>query len=99
MDKLIGTIFKNFELYQKARELGYDYIVNPETDELHSVESEFFGSHNLHLARLENFVGIKNIGRLGIHLFPDGTQVPIYDLESKKRIGTYTLNKCKHCFK
>ena len=80
-------------------EVGFEYILNPETKELHHVDPRiFWGSHNLEIADLENFIGLTNVGILPIHYFEDGRGVPIYDLQTRDLIGTYRLNKCKHCF-
>ena len=98
MGRLYGLVLKNLKIYREAKEIGFDYLVNPETEELHRVDGSFLGSHNLALADLENFIGITNLGVIEIHKFPDGTEIPIYDLFTKEYLGVYRLNKCRHCF-
>ena len=97
--RLYGKVLRNFELYVDAHEIGFEYILNPNTDELHRVDPpNFFGSHNLAIADLENFIGLINVGILPAHCFKDGFALPIYDLETDKCIGTYQLDKCEYCF-
>ncbi len=94
-----GKVFRNFRLYIDAHEVGFEYILNPDAKELHRVDPQsFWGSHNLEIADLENFIGLINVGILPIHYFEDDKEVPIYDLQTLDQIGTYRLNKCKHCF-
>jgi hypothetical protein len=96
--RLLGKILKNIQLYREAEEIGFDYIVNPDTGELHYVHStNFQGSHNLEQADLRTFIGLFNVGVIPLHKFQDGTQIPIHDADSGILIGTYTLNKCRHC--
>ena len=98
-DRLYGKILRNLELYIDAQEVGFEYILNPDTQELHRVDPQsFWGSHNLEIADLEKFIGLTNVGILPIHKFKDGVGVPVYDLQTRDPIGTYRLNKCKHCF-
>lgn len=98
--KLYGKVLKNLNLYKKAEEIGFDYILNPATGELHDLTSphKFWGSHNIQYSNLENFIGIKNLGILQIHHFKDGTEVPIFDLNTGDSLGSFVLNKCQHCF-
>lgn len=95
---LYGLILKNLKIFKQAKGIGFDYLVNPDTGELHRVNGDFFGSHNLAFSNLENFIGITNIGTIEIHNLPDGTAIPIYDLFSGEYLGDYCLNKCQHCF-
>ncbi len=96
---LYGKILRNLQLYTDAREIGFEYILNTDTCELHRVNSQYFwGSHNLAIADLENFIGLTNVGILPIHDFPDGSELPILDLVTRELIGSYQLNKCRHCF-
>ena len=89
----------NHELYDLYIRAGVEYLINPNTGELHRVDPQnFFGSHNLAIADLENFIGLINVGILPAHCFKDDFALPIYDLETDKCIGTYQLNKCRHCF-
>lgn len=90
---------ENLDLYNLAQELGFEYILNPDTGELHHVNSDsFFGSHNLHSANIGNFIGLVNLGTIPAHLLKDGTLLPVYDMYTGNLIGRYSLNKCKHCF-
>ena len=98
MSVLYGLVLKNLKIYREAKEIGFDYLVNPETKELHIVNASFFGPHNLAWADLENFIGITNVGVIEIHKLPDGTEIPIYDLLTHEYLGDYCLNKCQHCF-
>jgi len=91
-------IRKNEEIFQYFRYTGFEYLLNPKTNELHSTKSDFIDSHNLHLADLEEFIGLVNLGKIEIHKFTDGTPIPIYNLDSSSLLGTYILNKCKICF-
>lgn len=97
---LYGKILRNLELYNDAHKVGFEYIFNPDTKELHRVvePQNFWGLHNLKFADLENFIGLINVGILPIHYFEDDIGVPIYDLQTRDLIGTYRLNKCGHCF-
>ena len=95
--RINGKILKNLIIFKEFKEIGFDYILNPETEELHKVDENFYDSHNLHIANLENYIGITNIGIIPIHRFNDGTKIPIYDLITGDFLGEYKLNKCKHC--
>ena len=97
MIEVFGKILRNLRIFNEARKIGFEYLVNPATGELHRVTSDFVSSHNLHIANLADFVGLVNVGLLQLHRFPDGTQIPIYDLDSGDLIGNYQLNKCQHC--
>jgi hypothetical protein len=46
---------------------------------------------------LGDFIGLANIGLIDVHALPNGTSIPVYDLDSGTLLGTYTLNKCAHC--
>ena len=98
MSVLYGLVLKNLKIFQKAKEIGFDYLVNPQTNELHRVNGSFFGSHNLALSNLEDFIGITNLGTIEIHHLPDDTAIPIYDLSTGEYLGDYRLDKCCHCF-
>ena len=97
--RLLGHVLNNLRLFREAQSIGFDYIVNPETGELHKAFlGDFFGSHNLAFSNLGEFVGLSNFGTFPIHYFFDGTRLPIYDLITGDVLGSYVLNKCKHCF-
>lgn len=97
--RIFGKKLRNIRLYQEAREIGFDYILNPNTGELHRVGLDnFWGSHNLAYSDLDGFIGLTNIGTIPVHLFQDGVELPVYELDTGEFVGTYTLNKCRHCF-
>lgn len=98
--KLYGRRIPNWLLYSSAQEIGFDYILNPDTGELHVVDPEkFYGSHNLVNADLRNFIGLFNLNEASpAHLLRNGTELPIYDGETGELIDTYILNKCDYCF-
>ncbi len=95
---LAGLFMENLKLFLKARIIGFDYLLNPETNELHKVQSNFLSSHNLHRANLKKFIGITNIGFFKIEDLFSGTPYNVWDLQTGDLIGTFNLNKCKHCF-
>lgn len=95
--RLYGVVQKNLEMYQKAKRIGFEYLLNPGTGILHRITSDFVDSHNLHTADLGEFIGLTNIGLIELHEFPEGTVVPIYDLFTGELLDTFTINKCSHC--
>ena len=95
--KLYGKYLKNLVTFKKFKEIGFDYILNPEPRILHIVNDNFLDSHNLHIADLKNFIGLTNIGIIEVHKFKDGIKIPIYDLITAEYLGDYELNKCEHC--
>lgn len=95
--EIYGKILHNLRVFNEARKIGFEYIVNPQSGELHRMNSDFLDSHNLHVANLENFIGLVNVGLIQIHRFADGAVIPVYDLDSGELIGSYPLNKCQHC--
>lgn len=95
----LGVLLKNLEIFNSAKEVGFDYILNPSSGELHSTSVDFFGSHNLVFADLEGFIGLTNVGLIKATFLPDGTLLPVFDIITGKLIGEYKLNKCRHCFK
>jgi hypothetical protein len=98
-DKFFGLLLKNTQIFQQSRAIGFDYILNPETNELHKcLGGRLWGSHDLIHADLEKFIGLTNIGLIPVDRFEDGTRIPVYDLISGEFIGEYSLNKCQHCF-
>lgn len=99
MTSFCGLTLKNLFFFNQAKEIGFTYILNPDTGELHSVSSSFFSSHNLQFADLSNFIGLTNVGQLHIDVLAEGTEIPVFDLLSGKQLGVYKLNKCQYCFK
>lgn len=98
-NSLFGHILKNLRVFTEFQRLGFDYIVNPETGELHKAfGGTLSGAHNLAIADLENFIGLANLDSIPIHWNFDGTPIPVYDLVTGNFVGEYPLNKCKHCF-
>jgi hypothetical protein len=99
LETLEAKIRVNQIRYRKFQRDGFEYILNPDTDELHDIRTEkFSGSHNLEIANLENFFGITNIGTIPIHSHLDGTEIPLYGLRTDGFPEIYRLNKCKFCF-
>ena len=97
--RLYGSILKNLRIYQDARKVGFEYILNPTSGELHRVDTEsFWGSHNLAIADLESFIGLTNVGLIPAHVYRDGTQLPVFDLLTGQQVGSYVVNKCGYCF-
>ena len=41
-NRLLGRLLRNYALYREDQEIGFDYIVNPETKELHYVHTPNF---------------------------------------------------------
>lgn len=98
-NSVFGHYLNNLHVFHEFKRLGFDYILNPETGELHKVlGGTLSGSHNLKFAELVNFIGIANLESIPIHWNFDGTPIPVYDLVSGDFLGEYTLKKCKHCF-
>lgn len=87
-------------IYRDFQKRGFEYILNPHTEELHDIRTDkFLGSHNLRReANLSDFIGLVNLGSTAIHNCQNGTEIPIRDLESRQLLGFYTLNKCDFCF-
>lgn len=98
--RLYGRRLRNLQLYREFQQIGFDYILNPTTGELHIVDSSrFYGSHNLETADLENFIGLANLNSaVPAHSFHNGTELAVYDLETGEFIDTYILDKCEYCF-
>ena len=98
-NSLFGHYLRQLRVFNEFKQLGFDYIVNPETGELHKVlGGTLSGSHNLAFADLQDFVGLANLESIPIHWKFDGTLIPIYDLVTGEFIGKYPLKKCKHCY-
>ncbi len=95
----LNKVLRNLSIYRYFQSKGFDYIVNPDTGELHDVKTnKFGGSHQLKIANLKEFIGITNLGEIPMHSCQDGVDIPIVDLESPDLLCTYPLNKCKFCF-
>ena len=95
----LDLITSNYKFYHSIHRAGFEYLINPATDELHLVSPRHFGgSHNLSIADLQNFIPCKNVGIVQVHLFPNGVELPVFDLQTHKLRFTYSLNKCQHCF-
>lgn len=96
-----GRRLINILSYRHFQKMGYEYILNPNPRslELHRVGDldDFFGSHNLTIANLPEFIGLNNITDLPVHFLPDGTIIDVYDFETGE-LAQYMLNKCRHCF-
>lgn len=76
--KLFGRRLENLRCYREFQEIGFDYILNPNTGELHRVGLDgFLGSHNLAYADLRHFIGLTNVGFVQVHVFEDGTSFPV----------------------
>lgn len=98
-NSLFGHVLRNIVIFSQFKRLGFDYIVNPETGELHKAAGgELSGAHNLRTADLGNFIGLTNLDSVPAHLSFDGTVFPFYDVVTGEPIGEYVLNKCKHCY-
>ena len=99
LKRLYGHYLQNLRIFREFQECGFDYILNPKTEELHrAVGGSLRGSHSLAFADLENFIGLSNIDSVPAHVFQDGTTLPVFDLATGLLLGEYRLNKCLHCF-
>ena len=88
----------NRRLYDFYIRAGVEYLINPDTDELHRVGRGYFGGpHNLKTAHLENFTPCNNVGCLQVHRLPQDKKVPVVEFFSNKLIW-YQLDKCEYCF-
>ncbi len=95
----LNKFLRNARIYRYFKERGFDYIVNPDTGELHNVKTgRFGGSHQLKIAKLEKFIGLTNIGEIPIHSCQNEKEIAILDLESLDLLCTYSVNKCQFCF-
>ena len=89
---------ENRRFYNSVLEEGFEYLLNPDTGELHRVARNYFqGPHNLEIADLPNFIPCINIGTHPVHLLEDGTEIPFYD-HPEDEPSKYRLNKCQYCF-
>jgi predicted phosphodiesterase len=95
----LNKFLRNARIYRYFKERGFDYIVNPDTGELHNVKTgRFGGSHQLKIAKLEKFIGLTNMGKIPIHSCQNEKEIAILDLESLDLLCTYSVNKCQFCF-
>lgn len=92
----------NRRLYDFYIRAGVEYLINPDTDELHRVRPGYFDRpHNLATAHLQDFIPCNNVGISPVrpvHLFSDGEEVLLFNFRTRKLIRTYRINKCRHCF-
>ena len=58
--QVFGKVLKNLLLFSRAKKIGFEYLLNPDTGELHRMNSDFIDSHNLHIADLGEFIGLSN---------------------------------------
>lgn len=97
--KLLGRRLENLRHYREFQTIGCDYILNPNTGELHRVGMDsFFCPHNLANADLSSFIGLINVGVIPVHIFCNRTSLPVYDIETGELIANYILDKCRYCF-
>jgi hypothetical protein len=95
---LYGIQVKNTNLFKQKQREGWDYVLNPDTGELHLVQGgNVHGSCHLDISKLEDFIWLVDMGWVPISFISDGTVLPVIDLITGE-ISSYTLNKCKHCF-
>ena len=111
--RFIMLIYENLESQERRIRLNrilYDfyidaeveYLINPNTDELHRVARDYFERpHNLATAHLQNFIPCNNVCYppvRPVHLFSDGEEVLLFPFQTRNLICTYRINKCRHCF-
>ncbi len=100
--KRIGSVNirgRTIKTYLEFRQQGWDYIINPDTGELHDLRvGNFLGSHNLINASFERFYPVIDVGNMPITEVMDGEEIDVFDINTGQVIGTYILNKCGHCF-
>lgn len=95
--RLHGIVLRYLMMYQNARTIGFKYLLNPDTGELHRVTSDLINSNHLHTANLTKYIGLANLGLIKFHILPVGTTVPIHELLLTNLLGTNTISKYKHC--
>ena len=96
--QMVRQIRFNRKLYDFYVRAEVEYLINPDTDELHRVHPDYFGgSHNLATAHLENFIPCNNVDYPPVHLLDNGEEVLLYDFLLDELI-CYQLDKCKYCF-
>ena len=89
----------NRKLYDFYIRAGVEYLLNPDTDELHRVHPDYFDRpHNLATAHLQDFIPCNNVGISPVHLFDNGVEVPFYISLLDELICRYQLDKCEYCF-
>ena len=97
--QMVRQISFNHELYDLYICAGVEYLINPDTDELHRVRPGYFrGPHNLKTAHLQDFIPCNNVGCSPVHRLSDGEEVLLFNFQTRNLIRTYRINKCRHCF-
>ena len=87
---------KLYDFYVRAE---VEYLLNPDTDELHRVHPDYFDRpHNLATAHLQDFIPCNNVDYPPVHHFSDGEEVLLFNFRTRNLIRTYRINKCRHCF-
>ena len=87
---------KLYDFYVRAE---VEYLINPDTDELHRVHPDYFDRpHNLATAHLQDFIPCNNVGISPVHLLDNGEEVLLYDFLLDELICRYQLDKCEYCF-
>ncbi len=96
---LYGSILNNLRLYHCAREVGFEFTLNPTTAELHRLDAAtLWGFHNLSMADLDDLIGLTNVALVPAHVYFDGTLLPVFDVVTVQRAEPCRLNKCRHWF-
>jgi hypothetical protein len=97
VNKLIDV--KNVLIYSELKRQGWQYILNPDTDELHDLQrGNYVGSHNLRSANLERFFPIVDAGQISIRDIKDGEEIELYDFDTGQFLRNYVVKKCDYCF-
>lgn len=96
--QMLRQIRSNRELYCFYFLNGVEYLINPNTGELHRVRPGYFGgSHNLATAHLQDFIPGKIVDYPSVHLLPNRTELHFLKFLTNELI-CYQLNKCEYCF-
>jgi hypothetical protein len=91
--------YRNFRSYLELEHEGWQYIINPDTGELHGIEKgNFLGCPNLINANLERFYPVVNDGEVSVKDIDDREEIEVFDVNRREVIGTYRVNKCEQCF-
>ena len=90
---------KNALIYSKLKKEGWQYILNPDTDELHDLQrGNYSGAHNLRNADLEEFIPIVDAGEISIRDVKDGEEIDLYHFDTGQFFRTCVVRKCNYCF-